>query len=147
MKLTVEFTSTSENYSLLFTIYNNNACILRTNYKHIFEEQDKDITLEELHLKISNMCIFNKPFELFSDNLIHCGSSISFTFASRAFLIAHTLMPSYQQELTTNNIFPLTIEQELQFYCEFNKLLQDIKNNKNNQIDIYGIECKKFKTD
>jgi hypothetical protein len=122
MKLNIEFTSLEQSYTLVVTIYHKKTCILRTDYQYFYTGTTRLDAIKELQSKLNDLCMYCKPLELFSDNSIHHGSSLSLSFAHNAFMYAHTIMPSSGQEVTTSNIFPLHSDEVIQFYCELHKL-------------------------
>ena len=126
MKLSTEFCINNDKYSLLITIQHKNLCILRTTYNHYLNYESADECINELHSKLSELYLKNKPCELFSDNDVYFGSSLSMSFAKNAFLYAHSILPTNMQDVTTNHIFALTNQEIMQFYCEINRLLESI---------------------
>jgi mevalonate kinase len=77
--------------------------------------------------RFSDLCDHRKPLELFSLDDINCGASLAMSFADRAFLCAHTLMPSTTREATSNHIFLLRPEELMQFYCELQRASEELK--------------------
>lgn len=128
MKLAIEFKLLNDSYTLVLSINHKNTCILRTNYQQYFINQTKQQVINDLRTKLNELCMNQKPLELFSDDNIHRGSNLSLSFAHRAFIYAHTIMPSNGQEVTTNNVFLLRADEETQFYCELHKLWITLNN-------------------
>lgn len=126
MKLSTEFCINNDKYSLLITIQHKNLCILRSTYNHYLTHESANECINELHSKLSDLYLKNKPCELFSDSNVYFGSSLSISFAKNAFLYAHSILPTNMQDVTTNNIFTLTNQEVMQFYCEINRLLESI---------------------
>jgi hypothetical protein len=130
MKLSTQFETTINGYSILLTVYHKNTCILRSEYKCFYTDSNKKECLDLLQHKLTQSCMNNVPLELFSDESIQNGSSMALSFANGAFLYAHTIMPTNGQEVTTNNIYLLRPEELLQFYCELHQLLNTVRDTK-----------------
>jgi hypothetical protein len=127
MKLSIDFETTDQEYTILLMIYHKDTCILRSAYKCFYTNSTKRESIELLQSKLNETCMHNAPLELFSDDSIHNGSSMAMTFANGAFLYAHTIMPTNGQQVTTNNVYLLRPEELLQFYCELHKLLDVVR--------------------
>lgn len=126
MQLTLSIELKESLYGLYIFVRHQNVDILRCRFTSKFTNASKQDTLRALYDKLCDLKNAHKPLELFSDDSIFIGGSISLSFANSAFIFAQTILPSLSQEATINNIYLLRPAEIIQFQSELAKFSESL---------------------